>query len=258
MPFGHRLQASRFELKYVIPEELVRPLREFASGYLAPDEHADPARNWEYEVHSLYLDSPSLTLCRATMHGLKNRYKLRIRFYDEKPESPAYFEIKRRVSDVILKQRAAIRRSAVPRLLAGQWPDRVDLVNDNDAAFGAIEEFCSLRYAIGADGQVFVSYLREAYVTPEDNSVRMTFDRRLAARPYEHNFTLSGSREPLYPDVGGVVLELKFTDRFPNWMRDMVEGFDLERVSMAKYVHCVEAMASRPMRSSPVGQELRV
>jgi len=42
--------------------------------------------------------------------------------------------------------------------------------------------------------------------------------------------------------VPGIVLELKFTDRFPNWMRQMVQTFNLFRTSMAKYVTCAMAM----------------
>ena len=122
MPYAHRLQGSRYELKYLLDEPLVRPLRDFARSYLQLDEHADPRRGNEYEVHSLYLDSPALKLCRATLQGQKNRFKLRIRFYDFRPESPVFFEVKRRVSDVILKQRAAVRRDAVDRLLAGLAP----------------------------------------------------------------------------------------------------------------------------------------
>lgn len=242
MPYAHRLQSSRFELKYIISEGLVRPLREFASSYLEPDEHADPKNGWEYNVHSLYLDSPTLALCRATMQGHKNRFKLRIRFYDFSPESPVFFEIKRRVSDVILKRRAKVRRDAVAGLLAGHWPDGSEVAKGGD--FGALQEFCSLRDMLRADGKAFVSYLREAYVTPNDNSVRMTFDRRIYGTPYEGSFDMTASHDAVYPKVDGVVLELKFTDRFPNWMREMARVFDLERTSMAKYVACVRKLAA--------------
>ncbi len=62
MAYGHKLQGSRFEYKYVINEALARPVRDFARGHLIPDEYADPKRNYEYDVHSLYLDSPSMSL----------------------------------------------------------------------------------------------------------------------------------------------------------------------------------------------------
>ena len=260
MPYAHRLQSSRFELKYVIHPSLVRPVREFTLSYLEPDEHADPKDNWEYPVHSLYLDSPTLALARATIQGHKNRFKLRIRFYDHKPESPVFFEIKRRVADVILKQRANVKRSALPGLLAGEMPrwEHLTKADADDSEFGALQQFCSLRDMLRADGQAYVSYKREAYVTPNDNSVRLTFDRNISGTPYRGTFDLDNTRGAVHPKVNGTVLELKFTDRFPNWMRQLVEVFDLERRSMAKYVACVLKLGNTPAHLLAHTQEIRL
>jgi hypothetical protein len=255
MQYAHRLQASRFELKYIINEALVSPIREFLKYYLSHDEHALAERNWEYDIHSLYLDSPSLALCRATLHGLKNRFKLRIRYYDHDPQSPVFFEIKRRANDVILKQRARVRHDAVAGLLAGDWPRRTDLVKDSDADFGALQRFCSLRDTIGAEGKVFVSYSREAYVTPNDNSVRVTFDHTLRGTNFRGRIELPMDEKPVCPKIPGIILEIKFTDRFPNWMHLLVETFDLQRRSMAKYVACIMAGARTPSHTSESLQE---
>jgi hypothetical protein len=255
MLYAHRLQASRFELKYIIHEKLVPPIREFLKYYLSPDEHALAERNWEYDIHSLYLDTPSLALCRATVHGLKNRFKLRMRFYDHDPRSPVFFEIKRRANDVILKQRAMVRHEAVGGLLAGQWPRRSDLVRDSDADFGVLHRFCSLRDTLGAEGKVFVSYIREAYVTPDDSSVRVTFDRMIRGTNFHGRIEMPMDEPPVFPKVGGIVLEMKFTDRFPNWMGLLVETFDLERKSMAKYVACVLGQRRPDRRVCEVLQE---
>jgi len=64
------------------------------------------------------------------------RHKLRIRFYDDRPESPVFLEIKRRITDVIRKERAAISREGVGRLLAGGRPDGSYLVPGNDEERG--------------------------------------------------------------------------------------------------------------------------
>ena len=58
-------------------------------------------------ITSLYLDSSALHLYRQTVQGIKNRFKLRIRFYDDNPGNPAFLEIKRRVTDVIIGFRNA-------------------------------------------------------------------------------------------------------------------------------------------------------
>jgi hypothetical protein len=255
----HQLQASRFELKYIIDERCARMIRHYARSYLVPDENADPRNNCEYFVHSLYLDSPDMALCRSTIHGLKNRFKLRVRFYNETHETPVFFEIKRRMNDVILKQRAAVKRASVPHLLAGRWPDRSDLKKNDDRSFGALKRFCDLQAMLRAKGKAFVSYIREAYVTANSNAVRLTFDREIRGGLYEGDFSLTGVKTWGRPTVGGVVLELKFTDRFPTWMRDMVAALNLYRLSMAKYVRCAQSLGTwRSVLLSPEEPEREV
>lgn len=244
MPSAGRFQSSRFELKYIITESYARAIRDFALSYLEPDPHADPARNCEYAVHSLYLDSRDLFLCRQTREGHKNRFKLRIRFYDDLPDSPAFLEIKRRENDVILKQRARVRRTAATRILNGHWPPAGDILTSAQDGLATVEDFCRLRSLLEASGTVFTSYMREAYVTPNDNTVRVTFDRRLYGTLYQGHGTLVRQGRVARPDVGGVILEIKFTDRFPAWLGHLARAFNLTRISMPKYVVCVTALSA--------------
>src|SRR2546427_8535657 len=100
-----RMQQQRFELKYIIKEGIARAVRDFVSSYLEIDEYGATQANFSYPVHSLYLDSDRLSLYQSTINGDKNRYKLRLRFYDNRPDAPVYFEIKRRMNNTIAKQR---------------------------------------------------------------------------------------------------------------------------------------------------------
>src|SRR5213593_2005927 len=77
-----KMQQQRFELKYIIKEDVARAVRDFVSGYLEIDEYGATLPNFSYPVHSLYLDSDDLHLYRTTINGDKNRFKLRLRFYD--------------------------------------------------------------------------------------------------------------------------------------------------------------------------------
>jgi SPX domain protein involved in polyphosphate accumulation len=69
----------------------------------------------------LYLDSDSLKLYRTTINGDKNRYKLRLRYYEDRPDAPVFFEIKRRMNNIIMKQRGGVRRELVHAILAGKF-----------------------------------------------------------------------------------------------------------------------------------------
>src|SRR5258706_341268 len=72
-----KLQASRFEQKYFISEELALHIREFVQSYLELDENGVGKPNYSYPVHSLYLDSEDLNFYWCTMNGDKNRFRTR-------------------------------------------------------------------------------------------------------------------------------------------------------------------------------------
>ena len=258
MMYHHRLQTNRFELKYVIDEQRAHAVRDFVRGYLEPDEHAQDTQTCSYPVYSLYLDAPTLVLYSQTVQGLKNRFKLRIRFYDDVPTSPVFLEIKRRLTDVIRKERAALRRDGVHQLLNGRRPDPAHLIqsNGNRGGVDALDRFCSLCEEIGAVGSAYVCYVREAYVSPDSDNLRVTFDRRLRGDRVGRQIKLSPPAQGIPARVGGVVLEIKFVDRFPRWLQDMVYEFDLHRRSMAKYIHCVDALGLRPSRWLDAKREL--
>lgn len=241
MAFEHRLQRQRFELKYIIDEPTARLVRDFARPHLQRDEHAIPELHYAYPIYSLYLDSPQLGLYRATVEGMMNRYKLRIRYYNEVPSGPLFFEVKRRVNECILKERAVVKRDRLRELLTGRCPRPDDLVKPNDLkGYSALRRFCELCGNIAAEGQLIVFYHREAWVTPSDDSVRLTFDRDLATAPFDGSL----GHKTWTPAMGRgvVVLELKFDNRFPLWMRDLVMACNLYRTSFPKYVHCTEAL----------------
>jgi len=254
MPFQHSLQSSRFEFKYIIDEQCAANMQDFLRSYLELDEFADPVQGNSYRISSLYLDDSDMSLYRQTVVGEKNRFKLRIRFYDDSPAGPAFLEIKRRVTDVILKQRARVTREAVLHLLRGEAPDPSWLMGNNGDGRSerALLDFCGLADSLGATGIAYVSYRREAHVSPNSNSIRVTFDRQLLGSSYEQGTALSLPTQGAGPEVGNgdrVILEMKFTDRFPEWMRELVHTFNLRRTSVPKYVHCVDAMGIQSGRS---------
>lgn len=240
--YHHQAQVNRFELKYIIHEGYVAPIREFLRCHLELDEYARPELANNYQIHSLYLDSPGLDLCLATLHGHKNRFKLRIRFYDDDPLNPVFFEVKRRVSDVIIKDRVGVHRRSVQRILDHNWPEPDDLLQNNPKNFADLKKFCSLRNVLEAERGLFVSYLREAWVAPFDDQVRVTFDHQISAsHQLDDTLRMFGLKTWIQPQIPGIVLELKFCDRFPQWMNELVQEFNLERTVMAKYVACVES-----------------
>jgi hypothetical protein len=230
-----RLQAQRFELKYLIDRKLVPGIRYYIQSYLELDDYGVGQPTLAYPVHSLYLDSSGLETYHATLNGTKNRFKLRLRYYDDNPDTPVFFEIKARVDNCILKQRCGVRREAVPLVVAGQLPDQKQLLSREPRHLVALQRFVRLVHQLNAKPKLHNHYWREAWVSPHDNSVRVTFDQKVRVEPFFVAQPTIDMAHPTRVYSEYVILELKFTTRFPNWLRDMVEHFNLMQAAAAKY-----------------------
>jgi SPX domain protein involved in polyphosphate accumulation len=250
MSYHHPLQEQRFEIKYLIPESLTGRVRDFVSAYLQLDEFAARSADFSYPIHNIYLDSPDLKTYRASLNGDKNRYKLRLRFYNDKPHAPVFFEIKRRMSDIIRKQRCGVRREAIPRLLAGHLPQPENTLTSGDQEFQALHRFCSLMNDLQARPVAHLAYAREAWVSASDNSVRVTMDRAIRCEPRFSFDTAVTMKDPVYPFDQEVILELKFTNRFPHWFNELVSALHLVRSGGAKYVGGVQLKGEEHYSSS--------
>src|SRR5258708_7960025 len=90
MSQDHSLMASRYELKYLIPHWIAIQARDFVRQHFDLDEYGDGRRNFAYPVHSLYLDSEDWRIFWRTVNGDKNRFKLRLRYYNEDATSPIF------------------------------------------------------------------------------------------------------------------------------------------------------------------------
>ncbi len=245
---GQSLQSSRFEYKYYVTEAQAADITTFIKPYLEPDEFLLRFGGIGYPVCSLYLDNSGLLLYDQTIQGQKNRFKLRIRFYDDDPANPAFLEIKRRETDVIKKKRCAVSREGARLILAGEPPEPSFLHGKASMkALDAMHEFCNLRDRISAQGCTFVYYHRQAYVSVANNFARVTFDRQLEGGVYNPGDPLAIPKESKLPPLDGVVLELKFTDKFPLWMTELSDVFSLQRTSVPKYVKCVEELGIRDL-----------
>ncbi|MCD8481428.1 MAG: polyphosphate polymerase domain-containing protein [Verrucomicrobia bacterium] len=230
------MQSHRFELKYIIPHELALQIRDFIQAYLVLDSFGASQPDCSYPVHSLYLDSRDLYLHQSTINGERNRYKLRIRFYENRPGAPIYLEIKRRENNAIYKERCALRREAVEDIAMGRIPCRSELVKAKPENERALFNFCRYLNQLQARPVAHVYYRREAWSSFGSNRYRITFDRNVTTSP-DHTYRLDPKQNnPISVFGDFVVLELKFTERFPPWMGDLVRIFGIRQCSAAKYV----------------------
>lgn len=231
----HRLQSQRFELKYLISRRMIPGIRGFLSSHLELDDYCSAWQDRAYPIHSIYLDSPDLRTYADSVNGVKNRFKLRLRYYDDAPASPVFFEVKGRVDSCITKQRCGVSRDAVSLVLDGQMPRPEQIISRNDRHIAALEHFQRLMLQLRAVPKAHNCYYREAWVSRNDNSVRVTFDKAITIEPcFERELTTRMiAPKNVFDEM--VVLELKFTTRFPSYLRELVEVFQLMQGSASKY-----------------------
>lgn len=229
------LQHQRLELKYIVPEATAVAARDFVSSYLTMDKFGVGRPDFSYPIHSLYLDSDDLAFYWHTINGNKNRYKLRLRYYSDRSGAPVFCEIKRRINGAILKQRGAVKRGAVEGLLAGQLPEPEQLFFDDPGQMPALERFCELMQHNHAKPKAHVAYRREAWISSEGNATRVTMDRQVRFEFQPATILRTEMQHPLEVFPDRVVLELKFTGRFPDWFKELVRCFNLWQCAAAKY-----------------------
>lgn len=264
--------SARFELKFVIEEERAVAVADYVRCFLQASPHNGSGPIRGHPVISLYLDSPDFFFFRQSYTGHKNRMKLRIRFYDDQWQRPAFLEVKRRVSEVICKDRAMISREGVRRILSTGWPrqpyyaDCSELVKAKRRQDVA-EDFWRYANIAQAGGGIYVSYYREIWESPTDEELRVTLDRYIHGSRYDGSGRLAvptrGWRPYLPPYLApwpkdGVILELKFDNRAPLWMFDLVKIFNLKQTPVCKYSACVYAQQLQFRRGVLPEQDLPV
>jgi len=229
----------RFELKYVIPASLVPLLLERLEGIAEPDAATRESPRGRYAIHSLYLDGPTLPFYRAKVERAPRRLKLRIRGYPDDPSASVFFELKRKIGDVVKKARQPVPLSTWTQI-AEDGPSLDDAP--------VLHDFFATMVRATARPTLLVRYERIGYQSLIDDYARVTVDHALAFaetdafsldadprdwRALDDTRTLGGVR-------AGVILELKFAERPPMWMASLARGLGLERRGFSKYCSGIE------------------
>lgn len=228
----------RREYKYYVPMQHIARLRKRLLIYMDHDEFCLRMPENQYLVRSIYLDTPHYAFFNEKMAGLRNRKKLRIRAYNRQtPDSRAFIEIKRRLDDSILKERASI-----PLAEAGQLLETVAFTSNGavTAAQAALNRFVFFTHHLNLSPSVLVIYEREAFFGKDNPEVRITFDMNVRSYPRPglddlfRDADLKTFCDPYF------ILEIKFYERMPYWTRQIVRDFHLLRESISKYCHGLE------------------
>lgn len=219
---------SRYECKYFVTKQVAAEMRQYFRPFLSLDPFSAKSESQQYSVYSLYFDSPGFRLYQDTIEGARNRFKLRLRYYNDLGDGPVFAEVKKRNDQIVRKSR-----------------DRIDLATLAEVGSGQVHsisnEFMERMMAVGARPTMRIRYRREAWECRGNSPVRITFDTDL-----EHALPTSpGLRDecPAWEStpLDGVILEIKFTEMRPLWLNQMIAHFQLNKQSIAKYVMSVDS-----------------
>lgn len=241
---------GRYEMKYLVSHSQAEAIAHYLGPILTFDRFSEKHPGGYYPISSLYWDTQDLRLCRESLEGKKNRFKLRVRSYCDGESSPIFVEIKRRMNAIIIKDRARAPRQAISALLE-PGDDVWSGENDDET----MRQFQLYLHSLYARPKVLIRYWRKAYLAGTEGQVRITFDRDLGFKQTsEPRVELGGDGWQPVP-LNGQVLEIKFTGAYPAWLEDMVRQFGLRAQSVSKYTLSLRR-ASQLRFCAPVLEQL--
>lgn len=214
----------RSELKFLIGYQEYHYLKSLLKSVMTSDPNSN--ENGEYYIRSLYFDDASNQDYHQREAGLKDRQKIRLRYYDCN-DTLVKLELKQKSNHCQVKETLRIQKA-----------DAVSLSNGNIDVLLSYEDpiaqkLHGLLAASSYRPVMLVDYEREAYVH-EAYDIRINFDRNIRAKgsfdlyDYEHLMT------PL-DESNLMVLEVKFTHVLPDYIRDILSSAKLAKTDYSKY-----------------------
>lgn len=244
----------RREFKYLVPLEALAKVRSELLAFVDPDPFLTGRPEPHYTVKSIYCDSRHLDFYRMKVDGADPRLKLRIRGYDDcENGSTIFLEIRRKTGDFVSKDRAPLKRRDLGAFLMAPDVDRhiID-VDGTGEARKAARRFLFHHYRGGLSPTALVVYDREAFAGRFDSRLRITFDKNLRGRIFPSLSLLNGD-VLAYPAMRRhFVLEVKFYEGLPGWVRSLITRFGLRRMALSKYAMCLEAHGVDPQLTRPL------
>jgi hypothetical protein len=235
----YEMQERRVEQKFLVGEEQAREIGARVREHLELDRHSANTQDRSYQVHSVYLDSETLESYWDTRERKNNRFKLRVRFYDDDSSQPVFVEIKGKAEKQTIKKRCPVPRHDLKQILAARCQPAINWIDGMDDAL-AMEEFMRRVERLRAQPKLHVAYRREAYVSADNNAMRVTFDRDVRSEPVKGLRLTTRMEEPKELCSGEVVIEIKTIGMPPAWLNRLVQDMELDSCRFTKYVFGIE------------------
>lgn len=224
-----KTERYRNEWKYLIDTAQ----KEAICSRLAPIMQLDPhASNGGYSLRSLYFDDYFHSAYEEKDAGVLHRKKYRIRIYDYSDKS-IKLERKKKFGSYIYKESANLSRQQFYRILDGEYGFL--LASEQPLC----REFYYECISNVMRPRTIVDYERQPWIL-DAGTVRITFD--MDVRAAIGSYDIFDASLPGLPvlEPGKCVMEVKFTEFLPNFVREILPDRAAEFTAVSKYVLCYE------------------
>ena len=216
---------NRQEYKYYVNKEDLFIIKSYLKEVLIKDINSVEG----YTISSLYFDTLNNDDFNQKLDGIKFREKYRIRVYNNDITS-AKFEVKRKLNNCISKLSAKITVQDLKEIYKRNY-SVLDKYEDLDYVSSRIGYMCYSPINI-------VTYDREAYTIPINN-IRITIDSNLRTHGFNTNlFELHDAPTSIVQNNNLDILEVKFNNELPNFIKVFLSSFCTLRNSISKYALC--------------------
>lgn len=212
---------KRYELKYLMDKAQTAFFREGLRGRMEADAYGKTS------IASLYYDTPTYQLIRASLEKPEFKEKLRLRSYGMATEdSPVYLELKRKAHGIVYKRRVPTTIPLVEKFFSGEGDIcgggqiNRELVAFRDH-YGTLVPAC------------LIIYDRVAYFEP-GGDLRLTIDESPRYRVRDLDLQTSMEGKNLLPE-GHTILEIKVQQAMPLWLSKLLSDGKIYKSSFSKY-----------------------
>lgn len=217
----------RHEYKFQLSVCDYLTVRSRLRAVLTPDTHTD--ENNEYQIRSIYFDTPGDKALREKIDGVNTREKFRIRFYNG-DLSHIKLEKKSKTNGLCSKQALKVSREEAEQLLEG-----INLPPGENRPL--LTELAAKMQYQQLRPKIIVDYIREPFVFAAGN-VRVTLDRGIRTGTVKGALALTPRAVTMPAGTQCALLEVKYDEYLPEIIRDVVQLGKRQAGAFSKYAAC--------------------
>ncbi len=217
----------RHEIKYRCSQEQLYIIKSRLDNLLTIDTHA---LNGQYNIRSMYFDNYGNRCFYENENGIDPREKYRIRIYNS-DDARILLECKQKERSKTHKTSCLLSSQDYDEILKGGSFDKFSQKNE------LLRKFTLLLKTQMFRPKVIVEYERIPYVYSNGN-VRITLDTNIRSSNAYQNFFDAKIPARLILPTDQHLLEVKYDEYIPDFIKEVLEIGDLQRVAFSKYYLC--------------------